>query len=499
MPNIHHISPDPITYEVLKSLLNTDCQLALSEDSRSAIANCRSYLDEKMENPDELIYGINTGFGSLCNIKISPDQIEQLQENLVMSHACGVGAQVPDIISRLILLLKIQSLSYGHSGVSVATVERLIAFFNKGILPVIYDEGSLGASGDLAPLAHMSLPILGMGEVMYQGKKQPTSEVLNQVGMFPQKLQSKEGLALLNGTQFMGAYGVFNVVNGKRLNNLADLIATFSLDAWLCLDEPFNPLIQKLRNQPGQLTTAENILNYWKDSEILNEHKHQVQDPYSFRCIPQVHGASRDALNHVENVFLNEINSVTDNPNVFAKEDLVLSGGNFHGQPLALALDYMSMAIAELGSISERRVYRMLSGSRGLPEFLIEDTGLNSGLMIPQYTAASLVSKNKQLCTPSSVDSVPSSNEQEDHVSMGANGAVKCYQVVKNVEKILAIEFMTACQALDFRKPLKSSPMVNSIFNDYREVVSFNNKDRVLYDDIQKTIEYINAIRFPLT
>ena len=493
MVSTHLISSDKLTLEKIQEIISGDYKLQLSDESRDKIIACRNYLDNKLKSNDELFYGINTGFGSLCNVKISADQIELLQENLVKSHACGVGAEVPQEIVKLMLLLKIQSLSYGNSGVDLTTVWRLIDFFNLGIYPVVYEQGSLGASGDLAPLAHLSLPLLGLGEVYYEGKKFSSSELLPHFKWQPLKLKSKEGLALLNGTQFMSAYAVHLLLQTKRLSHWADLISCVSIDAFDSKLEPFNSLLHIARPHNGQIQTAKNILSWLSGSEIASQKKEQVQDPYSFRCIPQVHGASKDAIAHVESVITTEINSVTDNPNIFPEEDMILSGGNFHGQPLALSLDFLAIALSELGSISERRTYQLISGLRNLPAFLVSNPGLNSGMMIPQYTAASLASQNKQLCTPSSVDSIVSSNGQEDHVSMGANAATKCYRVLTNLENILAIELLNAAQALEFRKPKKSSAKIESLIAEYRKTVSFNTADRVLHDDIVKTVEFMNS------
>ncbi|GDX53298.1 histidine ammonia-lyase [Bacteroidota bacterium] len=493
MENTHLISSEKLTLEKIQEIISGDFKLQLSDESRDKIIACRNYLDNKLKSNDELFYGINTGFGSLCNVKISADQIELLQENLVKSHACGVSAEVPQEIVKLMLLLKIQSLSYGNSGVDLTTVWRLIDFFNLGIYPVVYEQGSLGASGDLAPLAHLSLPLLGLGEVNYNGKKYSSAEILPHFKWQPLKLKSKEGLALLNGTQFMSAYAVQLLLKTKRLSQWADLISCVSIDAFDSKLEPFNNLLHIVRPHNGQIQTAKNILSWLSGSEISSQKKEQVQDPYSFRCIPQVHGASKDAIAHVESVVTTEINSVTDNPNIFPEEDMILSGGNFHGQPLALSLDFLAIALAEFGSISERRTYQLISGQRNLPAFLVSNPGLNSGMMIPQYTAASLVSQNKQLCTPSSVDSIVSSNGQEDHVSMGANAATKCYRVLTNLENILAIELLNAAQALEFRRPKKSSAKIESLISEYRNAVSFNSADRVLHDDIVKTAEFMNS------
>jgi histidine ammonia-lyase len=471
-----------LTLEELEVFLNTNPQVQLSDMAKKNIKACREYLDEKLKRANAPIYGINTGFGSLCNVIIPEQDLEKLQENLVKSHACGMGEKVPTPIVRLMLLLKIQSLSYGKSGVQLQTVERLIDFLNKGILPVVYQLGSLGASGDLAPLAHLCLPLLGLGEVMYNGVLTPSTEVLKQLQWQPICLKSKEGLALLNGTQFMSAYASYNAILAKQLSWQADAIAAISLEGFDGRIDPFKMHLHTIRPHKGQLQTSENIMSYLTGSEMIASKKTAVQDPYSFRCVPQVHGASKDTLTHVISVIETEINSVTDNPTIFPEEDEILSGGNFHGQPLALALDFLSIALAELGSISERRTYLLISGQRGLPPFLAKNAGLNSGFMIPQYTAASIASQNKQLCTPASVDSIVSSNGQEDHVSMGANAATKAYSVVKNTQRILAIEILNAVQAFEFRRPKRSSTKIEEWVSDYRLTIPFLKEDVYLHE-----------------
>ena len=490
----HFISKEHLSIDLIATILKSNAKLALSESAVTAIVKCRTYLDNKMANSTKPVYGINTGFGSLCDVKINTEDLSQLQKNLVMSHACGTGEQVPQEIVRLMLLLKIQSLAYGHSGVQLKTVERLIEFYNLEIYPIIYTKGSLGASGDLAPLAHLCLPLIGMGEVAIKGEIISGENLLKKFNWEEIQLQSKEGLALLNGTQFMSAYGVWSCLQAKQLAENADSITAIAIDAFNCRLDPFHQLIHELRPHAGQLATAQNILNKLAGSEIASQEKVQVQDPYSFRCVPQVHGASKDAINYVCQVITTEINSVTDNPNVFPDEDLIISGGNFHGQPLAIALDFMAIALAELGNISERRTYQLISGTRGLPAFLVENPGLNSGFMIPQYTAASIVSENKQLCTPASVDSIVSSNGQEDHVSMGANAATKLHRVILNLQRILAIELLNAVQAIEFRRPLKSSTVVEKIISDYRKVVSRNTVDRVLAIDIQQSLSFLQQL-----
>lgn len=493
---MHIITTAQLSLEIVSNIISGIKKLSLSDEAKNNILRCREYLDKKMASQKGPIYGINTGFGSLCNVVIPDADLEKLQKNLMMSHACGTGDEVPSDVVKLMLLLKIQALSYGKSGVQLQTVERLVDFFNNDVLPVVYQQGSLGASGDLAPLAHMCLPLLGFGEVSYKGKKQAAGEVLKQLNLKPIALQSKEGLALLNGTQFMSAYGVWCLLQTKKLNIAADVIGAISLDAFDGRMDPFKPHIHTIRPHKGQIKTAENMRKLLDGSEIIKQKKEHVQDPYSFRCIPQVHGASKDAIEYVENVFLTEINSVTDNPTVFPDEDEIISGGNFHGQPLALALDFLAIALAELGSISERRTYQLIAGLRGLPPFLVAKPGLNSGFMIPQYTAASIVSQNKQLCSPASVDSIVSSNGQEDHVSMGSNAATKCYKVVENLQRILGIELFNAAQAIEFRKPLKSSPLIRNILADYRKSVPFIEEDKIMYTQIEQSVLFLKNTQF---
>ena len=490
----HVVSAERLKIGRVREILERQLPLALSADARARIVRCREYLDRKMANPERPIYGITTGFGSLCDISVGHDELARLQRNLVMSHACGTGERVPSEIVRLMLLLKIQSLSYGHSGVQLETVERLIEFFNRGILPVVYQQGSLGASGDLAPLAHLSLPLLGLGEVEYRGAVRPAAGVLGELGLTPIELASKEGLALLNGTQFMSAYGVWAVIRAGRLSEWADRIGALSLDAFDGRIEPFAEAVHRIRPHAGQLATARRFRELLEGSELIARPKRHVQDPYSFRCIPQVHGATKDALHYVEGVVATEINSTTDNPTVFPEEDTIVSAGNFHGQPLALALDFLAIALAELGNISERRTYKLISGARELPKFLVANPGLNSGFMIPQYTAASVVSQTKGLCMPASVDSIPSSQGQEDHVSMGANAATKLYRVVCNVERVLAIELFNAAQALEFRRPARSSEPIERLVADYRRVVPFIDNDEVMYPHIEASIRFLRTL-----
>ncbi len=492
---IHVITSKKLTFSDIENIIFKNYRIELSEESRLRIQKCRNYLDEKMKSQNEPIYGISTGFGALHNHSISPEQSSQLQHNLITSHACSVGEELQPRTIRLMLFLKAHALSYGNSGVQLITVERIIDFINRGIYPVVHDQGSLGASGDLAPLANLFLPLIGQGEVRYHGKKYESREILEKFNWQPIDLQSKEGLALLNGTQFMASHGVLALLSAFKLSRLADIISAISLEAFDGRLDPFYESLHTLRPHKGQIETAKFFNKILQGSQLITRPKKHVQDPYSFRCIPQVHGASKDAINYVAGVLETEINSVTDNPTIFVDEDKILSGGNFHGQPLALAFDFLSIALSELGSISERRVYRLISGWRDLPEFLIAQPGLNSGFMIPQYVAASLVSQNKQLSTPTSIDSIPSSNEQEDHVSMGGNGAIRLLKVIQNLEKILAIELFNAAQALEFRRPLKTSDFLENFIEKYRNKVSFIENDVVMYKEIEKSVEFIKSFK----
>ena len=487
----HIISTKKLTIKKVNEIITKGMKIALSEEAKNAIEKCRKFLDSKMGDIGRPVYGITTGFGSLCNISIPEKELSTLQHNLVMSHACGTGDQVRPEIVKMMILLKVQSLSYGYSGVQVATVERLIDMFNNDIIPVVYQQGSLGASGDLAPLAHMCLPIIGMGEVHYKGEVRQAAELWKELGWEPIRLQSKEGLALLNGTQFMSAHAVWSLIKAEKLSDWADKIGAMSLEAYDGRIEPFYPQVHEVRAHKGQIDTAANIRELLEGSEIIKQKKVHVQDPYSFRCMPQVHGASKDAIAYVKGVIETEINSATDNPTVFPDEDLIISAGNFHGQPIALPMDLLSLAMSELANISERRIYKLISGQRGLPHFLVAKPGLNSGFMIPQYTAASIVSQSKMLCMPASADSIPSSQGQEDHVSMGSNAATKLVRIVENTERVLAIELFNAAQALEFRRPLKSSWTIEKIFAKYRKVVPFIDDDTYMHPLIEKSSEFI--------
>jgi histidine ammonia-lyase len=495
LESIHYISNKELTLKDIGQILPGNVKIALSEESIKQISRCREYLDNKTSSSTAPVYGINTGFGSLYNKNIPKDQLEQLQENLVMSHACGTGPEVPHEIVSLMLFLKVQSLAYGYSGVQVATAQRLVDMFNAGVLPRIFEMGSLGASGDLAPLAHLSLPLIGKGEVYFQNKNYSGEEALQLLKWERIHFKSKEGLALLNGTQFMSAYGVWCLHHAHRLLKISNMVGALSLDAFDGRIEPFDERVHKIRAHAGQLKVAKEFRELLKGSGILGQAKSHVQDPYSFRCIPQVHGASDDVIQHVTKVFLTEINGVSDNPNIFPEDDTIISAGNFHGQPLALSMDFLSIALAELGNISERRTYQLISGSRQLPNYLVANPGINSGLMIPQYTAASLVSQNKQLCSPASVDSIVSSNGQEDHVSMGANAATKAYRIVNNLYSIFGIELITAAQAIHFRRPLKSSFALEDFLNNFRQCVPFIESDRLLHTDIVGAEKFLKELK----
>ena len=487
----HTISNKRLTVEKIHEIISKGKQISLSKDSEAAVIKCRQFLDSKMGDIGRPVYGVTTGFGSLCNITVPAEDLSRLQHNLVMSHACGTGEVVRDEIVKIMLLLKVQSLSYGYSGVQLATIQRLIDMFNNDILPVVYQQGSLGASGDLAPLAHMSLPLIGLGEVCYKGEIRQASELWKELGWEPIRLQSKEGLALLNGTQFMSAHAVWSLIQAQRISDWADKIGAISLEAYDGRIEPFYPQVHEVRAHQGQIETAARIRELLEGSEIIRQKKVHVQDPYSFRCMPQVHGASKDVIRYVKSIIEIEINSATDNPTVFPDEDLIISAGNFHGQPIALPMDMLTLALSELSNISERRIYKLISGQRGLPHFLVAKPGLNSGFMIPQYTAASIVSQSKGLCMPASADSIPSSQGQEDHVSMGSNAATKLVRVVENTERVLAIELFNAAQALEFRRPLRSSWEIEKICAKYRKVVPFIDDDTYMHPLIEESITFI--------
>jgi histidine ammonia-lyase len=488
------LSSNYLSLEAFEEILRSNETLVLSEQLKEGINNCRAYIDQKMAQTEHLIYGVNTGFGSLCNTAVGKEDLEELQRNLVCSHACGIGEEVPQEIVKRMLLLKVLGLSKGASGVRLETIERLLFFYNNRIFPRVFQQGSLGASGDLAPLAHLSLPLIGEGEVYYENQLIKSSELNKKFNLSPLVLQSKEGLALLNGTQFMSAYASYAIDKAFRLFDGFNQVAALSLEAYDGRKEPFSANVNEIRNQEGQIRVAAWFRETLTGSQIIAQPKAHVQDPYSFRCIPQVHGATLDTLQHAAKVIEREISAVTDNPTIFFEDDEVVSAGNFHGQPLALILDFMAIAMAELGSISERRTYKLISGTRDLPPFLVKNPGLNSGLMITQYTSASIVSQNKQLCTPASIDTIDSSNGQEDHVSMGANAATKLYRVLDNCQKILAIELIHAAQGLEFRRPLQSSVWLEELFSNFRAVVPSLESDRILATDMHAAYQFIQQM-----
>lgn len=468
-----------------------EARIELGPTAIEKIIRSRSFLEQKMSETERPVYGVNTGFGSLCKQQISPHDVESLQRNLVMSHACGMGPVVDEQILRLMLLTKIQALALGYSGIRLEVVQLLVEFFNLGILPVVYEQGSLGASGDLVPLAHLSLPLIGHGEVVYLGERMPADQCLQKLGIRPVTLKAKEGLALLNGTQFMLALGLHAWFRAQKLFEIALQATAISFDAFQASLSPLTAVLHQVRLHKGQQIVAAKLSELLADSPIAKQAKTQVQDPYSFRCMPQVAGPVWDTLNHTKEILENELNAATDNPLVFPDEELILSGGNFHGQCLAFAGDFMAIALAELANISERRIFQLVSGLRGLPEFLVASPGLHSGLMIPQYLAAALVSQNKQWCTPASIDSIVSSNGQEDHVSMGANAMLKLQKVLENVEKVIAVEWLTAVQALEFRRPSCTAPLLEEIIKKYRSEVPFLAEDRIQYIDLHKTHSFL--------
>ena len=472
---VNELNLDHWSLESVWDWVESTNDVALSVEAERSIQDCRNYLEERLKDPSEpTIYGVNTGFGDLAHTRVGSDQLSELQRNLLISHACGVGDDVPEEIVKSMLLLKIKALSKGHSGIQLQTVQRLVDHLNARVYPVIPSQGSLGASGDLAPLAHMVLPLIGEGEVRVDGVSVPAMDVLLAKGWKPLTLGAKEGLALINGTQLMLGYGVMAVKRLERIAQWADALCAWSLEAWMGRPEPFEACIHQIRNQVGAEMVAGNVRQWLEGSEWQKRPRQQVQDPYSFRCTPQVHGASRNSLQYARGVFENEVNAVTDNPLIFPALNQILSGGNFHGQPLALHLDALALAAHEWGSISERRTFKLLSGKQGLPAFLSSNPGLNSGLMIAQYTSASLVSQNKQLCTPSSSDTIDSSNGQEDHVSMGANGALKLWKVLDNVEQVLAVECLTAAQATSLRNEPGMAPRLLQLQEAFRAIVPFS-------------------------
>ncbi len=443
----------------------------------------------------KIVYGINTGFGPLCTSLIDKDETKQLQYNLLMSHSVGVGNFIDKEIAKLMLILKLHALCKGYSGVAVETVERILWHIENDVIPCVPEQGSVGASGDLAPLSHLFLPLIGMGTVIFENERVPVETVLEKFDLKPVELGPKEGLALINGTQFMAAHGIILLEKMQNCLDHADIIAAMNLEAMMGSVKPFDEELHQLRPHSGGMYVASRMRKLLSHSEIVKSHQKcgRVQDPYSLRCIPQVHGASRNAWLHLKDTILTEINSVTDNPIVFSEEKTI-SGGHFHGQPIALPLDYAGLAAAELGNISDRRIYlSMMASTPDLPKLLMEHTGLNSGFMILQYSTAALVSENKSLCFPASADSIPTSLGQEDHVSMGSISARKSLKIVENLEKILAIEMLTAAQGFDFRKPMKSNILLDEMHDLIREHISFADTDRLFYGDIEKAIKLLHS------
>ncbi len=477
--------------------LHTDLAASVEHFARdtSAVARSRARVEAALAD-GQPHYGINTGFGALAHKRVPDEQLATLQRNLLLSHAVGMGDPVPPEITRLMLRLKVHALGLGYSGVSLPVFRRLIEFDQRNLLPVVPSRGSVGASGDLAPLAHLCLPLIGLGEFWDEERKEKATaaDVLRAHDLPPVALAAKDGLALTNGTQLMSAYGAWVLERCSRLVDQFDLAAAMSLEALQGSAKPFDARIHALRPHPGHGAVAANVRFLLHESEILESHRNcgKVQDPYCLRCVPQVHGASRDALGYATGVLETEINGVTDNPLVFDNGDIV-SGGNFHGQPLALALDFAAIALAEYASISERRIYLLLEGHDGLPKLLMRETGLNSGFMIPQYTAAALVSENKVLCHPASVDSIPTSLGQEDHVSMGSISAVKLLAVLKNVETVLAIELLTAAQALDYRLPLRPGRGVEAAHRRVRAVTQHHEADYLFQEDLRRVAELLDG------
>ena len=466
----------------------------ISLSSKSRIDDSEKLVREIVAS-EETVYGINTGFGPLCNTIISKEDTQRLQENILRSHAVGVGSPISKDLSKLMLILKVQALSQGYSGIPHSTLERILLFIDKDIIPVVPSQGSVGASGDLAPLAHLFLPLIGQGQVHFESKTQPASAVLNQLGLAPLTLSPKEGLALINGTQFIAAHATLVVDRLKNCLDNADILGAMMIEALMGSRKPFHPSLHKLRPFPANQFVADRIYNLLEGSEILNSHLNcnRVQDPYSLRCIPQVHGASRASWQHLHDLLEIELNSVTDNP-ILIDRDLTISGGNFHGQPLALALDYAALAASELGNISDRRIYLSLEGLvEGLPKLLMNDTGINSGFMLCQYTSAALASENKSLVYPASADSIPTSLGQEDHVSMGSISGRKALTVVENLEKILATELLCAAQAFDFRRPMKSSKVLEACHDHIRSKVDHADEDRIFSEDINKALAIIQS------
>lgn len=489
-----YFGKDQLTCGKALAILRGQLKASIDEVTITRIQKSHQSILEVAES-DDAVYGINTGFGPLCNTRISKHEVKELQRRLLISHSVGVGEPISTDLAKLMMILKVHALSKGYSGLSMEVINRIIWHIEQDIIPVVPEQGSVGASGDLAPLSHLFLPLIGEGEVWVDGHRKPSISVLEQFGLEPLSFEPKTGLGLINGTQFIAAHAVMLVEKLHSLLAHGDIIAALMIDGMKGSRMPFHPELHKTRPYPGNIHVASRIWTLLEDSEILTSHLHcdRVQDPYSLRCVPQVHGASRNAWKHLKEAVEVEINSVTDNPVIFSA-DLTISGGNFHGQPLALPIDYACLAAHELGNISDRRAYLSLEGKlEGTPKLLMEETGLNSGFMILQYTGAALVSENKGLCFPASADSIPTSLGQEDHVSMGSIGARKALQVCNNLEKVLAIEMICAAQAIDFKRPMRSGPILELVHAEIRKHISFAVEDRLFAIDIQKATEFIRS------
>lgn len=487
---------DYLTNDKVIAIARGQLKALMTQDTIEKVNTCRTKV-EIMSNSNKAIYGINTGFGPLCDVQISPEETNKLQENLLITHAVGVGKPIDKTLSKVMMICKVHALCQGFSGIRLKVIERIIYFIENNLIPVVPEQGSVGASGDLAPLSHLFLPLIGEGEFWIDERIVPAKEVLNNHNLKPIQLKAKEGLALINGTQFILAHAVMGLKKMAYLLNLADVAGAMSIEGYKGSASPFKETLHKIRPFKGVLKVAERMRMLFKDSENIMSHENceRVQDPYSMRCIPQVHGASRNAYSHLKELTEIELNSVTDNPIVLSDTEAI-SGGNFHGQPLAMALDYAALAASELGNISDRRCYLLIEGKFGLPRLLTTGGGLNSGFMIPQYTTAALVTENKSLCFPPSADSIPTSLGQEDHVSMGSISGRKFNQILRNIEKILAIELMYAAQAMEFRRPNKFSKILEDNFRIIRKKVAMLEEDRLLKDDINNMIALVENQSF---
>ncbi|WP_042146134.1 MULTISPECIES: histidine ammonia-lyase [unclassified Pseudoalteromonas] len=490
---------DRLNLDIVNGIADGSIKAQLSQEALDKINTSRQRV-EKMAASDEAVYGINTGFGPLCDTQISPEDTNLLQKNLLITHAVGVGEPIAKSISKLMLITKVHALSQGFSGIRLETVERMLAFIELDLIPVVPEQGSVGASGDLAPLSHLFLPLLGEGEFWQDGKTVSAAKLLKENNLEPMELHAKEGLALINGTQFILSHGITALTKMRYLLDLADMAGAMSIEGMQGSESPFRDELHQTRAFRGNLEVAARMRTFFKDSQNMADHEEcdRVQDPYSLRCIPQVHGASRNAYYHLEELVEIEMNSVTDNPIVISSEEAI-SGGSFHGQPLAMVLDYASIAAAELGNISDRRCYLLLEGLHGLPRLLTTAGGLNSGMMIPQYATAALVTENKSLCFPPSADSVPTSMGQEDHVSMGSISGRKLNQILGNLEKIFAIELMYAAQAVEFRRPNKCSDIIEKNLQVIRAKVAKLEEDRLLKPDIDAMIKLVKSQAFTVS